>query len=133
MKTQNWMLFALLGLTLLLGACSEHNCSLDTESDKKTFGDLAPATSGANSCFVSNGELVATHPDKSVDEVATSYKKALEAKKYEVKMEAHQGERGNGESYEGKRLLLKKGDKEAGVVIYPLTEGIIETVTMVRK
>jgi hypothetical protein len=133
MKTHVYVLFALLASTLALGACSEHNCSLDTESDRKKFGDLAPATSGANSCFVSNGELVATHPDKSVDEVADAYKRALEAKKYDVTVEKHEGQRANGKSYEGKRLMLEKGDKQAGVVIYPLTEGIIETVTVVRE
>lgn len=115
-----------------LSACSEHDCSLDTEADEQTFGALAPATAGANSCFVSQGNLVATHPGVSVEEAAETYKTKLEAKEYSVQLEDYTGERANGKEFEGKRLVLKKGD-DAGVVrLYPLTEGIVEAVISVN-
>ncbi len=133
MKNIHWLVLTLVGLSFALTGCSGHDCSLDTDGDKEKFGDIAPATAGAHSCFVSNGELVATHPDMSIDKVAEAYKTKLEAAKYEVKLEEHNGTRSNGKTYEGKRLLLKKDGKKAGVVVYPLSENIVETVTVVLE
>ena len=127
-----------------LAACSEHDCDLDSEEAKRTFGEVAGMTKGANHCFVSDGaafgdlaadgpspkELSASHYDATVDEVASKYESFLKEKGWEVKVEPHTGKRGNGESYEGKRVLAKKDGRQLGTIVYELTDKIIDTTTV---
>lgn len=114
-----------------LGAvgCSKHDCKLESESDKADFGEVAEMTKGAFSCFPSNGELVASFgEDQKVDAVATKYKTFLESKSWKVEVKDHEGKRSNGGSYQGKMILATSGDKKLGVIVYPLSDKIVETV-----
>jgi hypothetical protein len=137
-------LLLLLGLAGALTACSEHDCKLETEEAKRAFGDVAGMTKGANHCFVSAGplfadlaadgpppqELAATHYSTTIDAVAKKYEAFLVAQGWEVRVEPHTGKRGNGEPYEGKRVLAKKGDRQLGTIVYELGKGIIDTTSM---
>ena len=137
-------LLLLLALGGSLAACSEHDCDLDSEEAKRTFGEVAAMTKGANHCFVSSGpafagldaegvsslELATSHYDTTIDEVAKKYESFLTEKGWEVRVEPHTGKRGNGEPYEGKRVLAKKGDRQLGTIVYELTDRIIDTTTI---
>lgn len=112
-----------------LAGCSKHDCDLSSEADQKAFGEVAEMTKGAHSCMVSNNELIATHPDVSVTEVADKYKAFLESKSWKVELKDHKGERANGKPLEGKVLLAQNGDKKSTTLVYPLADTIIETVT----
>ena len=131
---------AVLVASVLLVGCSEHDCKLETEEHKKAFGDIAGMTKGANTCFVGMPgigahlamdkpppELSATHYETTVDEVTKKYESFLKEKGWEVNVQPHTGKRGNGEPYEGKMVLAKKGDRQVGSIIYELTSGIIDT------
>lgn len=128
-----------------LAGCSEHDCKLETEEQKQTFGEIAGMTKGANTCFVAlpsigdslamDGgkaplELAATHYETTVDEVAKKYESFLKEKGWEVTVQPHTGKRGNGEPYEGKMVLAKKGERQLGSIIYELTTGIVDTTIM---
>jgi hypothetical protein len=141
-------LLLLVGLAGALTACSEHDCKLDTEAAKTAFGDVAGMTKGANHCFVSTGpifaelaadgppplELATSHYGTTIDAVAKKYEAFLVGNGWEVRVEPHTGKRGNGEAYEGKRVLAKKGDRQLGTIVYELGKGIIDTTTMeIRK
>lgn len=117
-----------IGASLGLLGCAKHDCKLESESDKADFGEVAEMTKGAFSCFPSNGELVASFGDEKVENVATKYKTFLESKSWKVDVKEHEGKRGSGESYQGKMILAQSGDKKLGVIVYPLSEKIIETV-----
>jgi hypothetical protein len=108
--------------------CAKHDCKLDAESDKADFGEVAEMTKGAFSCYPANGELVASFGDEKVENVATKYKTFLESKSWKVEVREHQGKRSNGESYDGKMILATSGDKKLGVIVYPLSDKLIETV-----
>lgn len=137
-------LLLLLGVVGSLTACSKHDCKLETEAAERAFGDVAEMTKGANTCFVSAGpmfgdlaaggpppqELAATHYKTTIDEVSKKYETFLTGHDWEVRVEAHTGKRGNGQPYEGKRVLAKKGDRQLGTIVYELGEGIIDTTTM---
>lgn len=134
----------LLALACSLAACSEHDCKLETEEDKKTFGEIAGMTKGADHCYVSAGsindeleangastkQLAATHYDTNVEDVTKKYEAFLKQKGWDVVVEKHTGKRGNGEAYEGKRVLAKKDGRQLGTVIYELGDKIIDTVTL---
>ena len=135
------LLVALVGS---LAACSEHDCSLDNEESKKLFGDIAAMTKGAEHCYVSAGsindaleadgastqQLIATHYKTTVDDVAKRYESFLKEKGWEVVVEKHEGKRGNGEAYEGKRILAKKDGRQLGTIVYELGDKIIDTATL---
>jgi hypothetical protein len=125
------LVIALVCSSFALSACSEHNCSLNSERDEEKFGELAPVTAGADSCFISEGDLVATHPGMSVEEGAQAYKTKLEAKTYSVEVEDYSGQRGNGGEFEGKRVIFEKGEDTGVVRVYPLTDTIVEAVISV--
>lgn len=108
--------------------CSKHDCSLDAPEDQQTFGVLAEATSGASSCFVSNGELVAVHGGTDVAGVAEGYKGKLEGLGYSVELKDHTGQRANGGTFEGKALTASKDGKSTNVLVYPLGDSVIEAV-----
>lgn len=136
----------LIAVLAALAGCSEHDCKLETEEQKQTFGEIAGMTKGANTCFVAlpsiNAgfemdapakpplELSATHYETTVDEVAKKYESFLKEKGWEVTVQPHTGKRGNGEPYEGKMVLAKKGERQVGSIIYELTTGIIDTTIM---
>lgn len=122
-------ILALAGILLGANACSKHDCDLASEADKAKFGEVAEMTGGAHSCMVSGAELIATHPDMSIDEVAKKYEGFLASKSWEVKIEDYASKRANGKDLEGKLVVAKSGDKELRTVVYPLTPTIIETVT----
>lgn len=138
------LLTAFLVLGAALTGCSEHDCKLETEEQKQTFGEIAAMTKGANTCFVASPsigaelalggkpplELAATHYETTVDEVAKKYETFLKGKGWEVNVQPHTGKRGNGEPYEGKMVLAKKGERQVGSIIYELTTGIIDTTIM---
>ena len=113
-------------------ACSKHKCDLSSGSDKTTFGDVAPMTGGAFSCFVSNGELVASHGDTSVDKVTAKYKAFLEKDGWKVSIEDTHGKRSNGNSYDGKTITSEKAGKKVSTLVYPLSGDLIETVSTVQ-
>jgi len=115
-----------------LGACSKHKCDLSSGSDKETFGDVAPMTHGAFSCYVSNGELVASHGSTTVDKVTDKYKAFLEKDGWSVTVEDKHGERANGNPYDGKVIKAEKGGKKALTIVYPLAGDLIETDTAVK-
>jgi hypothetical protein len=137
-------LLLLLVLSGSVAACSEHDCKLDSDEAKRAFGEVAGMTKGANHCFVSSGpmfaeldaegassqELAASHYDTTIDEVAKKYEAFLVEHGWEVRVEPHTGKRGNGESYEGKRVLAKKGDRQLGTIVYELGPRIIDTTTI---
>lgn len=137
-------LFFLLGATSLLAAgCSKHDCKLETEDAKRTFGEVAGMTKGANHCFVSTPmlgelsadgaspvELAASHYGTTIDKVATKYESFLREHGWEVRVEPHTGKRGNGEPYTGKRVLAKKNGRQLGTIVYELGDGIIDTTTI---
>jgi hypothetical protein len=133
----------LLGVIGSLAGCSKHDCKLETEEAKRTFGEVAGMTKGANHCFVSspmlgelaaNGashiELAATHYGTNIDKVAKKYESFLRENGWEVRVEPHTGKRGNGEPYEGKRVLAKKNGRQLGTIVYELGDGIIDTTTV---
>jgi hypothetical protein len=124
----------ILGFALALAAagCSKHDCELASESDKKNFGEVAEMTGGAANCFLSNGELIATHGDTSVDKITDKYKAFLEGKGWKTEVKDHTGKRSNGNEYKGKLLAAEKGDLKIGTLIYPLGDTLIETVTITR-
>jgi hypothetical protein len=125
--------FALCVALAVVGfGCSKHDCKLESESDKKAFGEVAEMTGGAFSCFVSNSELVASHGDTTVEKVTDKYKAFLESKGYKTELKDHKGERSNGKSYEGKMLFAEKDGAKIGTLIYPLGENLIETVTITK-
>ena len=119
-------------LIIALGACSKHKCDLSAEADKQAFGEIAAMTGGAFSCFVSNGELIASHGDTTVDAVVTKYQGFLEGQGWKVSVKDHKGERANGKPYEGKIMAAEKGGKTAATIVYPLSDKLIETVTAVK-
>lgn len=119
-------------LVMGVGACSKHTCDLSSGSDKTTFGDVAPMTGGAFSCFVSNGELVATHGDTTVDAVVTKYKAFLEKDGWKLGVEDYKGSRANGKPVEGKTIAAEKGGKKTSTLVYPLSDKLIETVTSTK-
>jgi hypothetical protein len=137
-------LLLLVGLAGSLTACSKHDCKLETEAAKRAFGDVAGMTKGANHCFVSSGpifaelsadgtppqELAASHYKTTIDAVSKKYEAFLVEQGWEVRVEPHTGKRGNGQPYEGKRVLAKKSDRQLGTIVYELAEGIIDTTTM---
>ena len=129
----NKLAFAsLLVLVAVAPACKKHKCDLSNGSDKETFGDIAPMTHGAFSCFVSNGELVASHGDTTVDKVTDKYKAFLDKDGWSVSVEDKHGERANGNPYDGKLIKSEKGGKKVTTLVYPLTTTIIETDTAVK-
>ncbi len=129
----------ILATTMLLG-CSEHDCELENDEQKKAFGEIAAMTKGANHCFVSNQaagflgepdlELAATHYQATVDEVATKYASFLKGKGWEVELKDYDGKRANGKPLTGKMVLARKDGRNLGTTVYALSEGIIETATM---
>jgi hypothetical protein len=123
---------AIVVVFLGLAACSKHKCDLSSGSDKETFGDVAPMTGGAFSCFVSNGELVASHGDTTVDAITTKYQAFLEKDGWKVSVEEKTGQRSNGKSYQGKTVTADKGGKKVTTLVYPLTDKLIESVTTVK-
>ena len=137
-------LLLILGVTGSLAACSKHDCKLETEEAKRTFGEVAGMTKGANHCFVSSGpifgdlsadgasaqELAASHYDTTVDEVAKKYETFLVKHGWDVRVEPHKGERANGKPYEGKRVLAKKDGRQLGTIVYELGDRIIDTTTV---
>lgn len=125
---------ALLLLALSLGAagCSKHECKLESDSDKQAFAEVAEMTGGAFSCFVSNGELVASHGDTTVDAVTDKYKAWLEKNGWKAEVKEHKGERANGKPYEGKMMTAEKGGKKLATLIYPLGDKLIETVIITK-
>ena len=125
--------FASMVLVLAFAAgCSKHKCDLSSGSDKETFGDVAPMTHGAFSCYVSNGDLVASHGDSSVDKVSDKYKAFLEKDGWTVSVQEKHGQRANGNPYDGKLITSEKGGKKVTTVVYPLTGNLIETVSSVK-
>jgi hypothetical protein len=133
MTMKNLMVGAVCLVVMALPACAKHKCDLSSGSDKETFGDVAPMTHGAFSCFVSNGELVASFGDTTVADVTSKYQAYLEKNGYtNVKTEDKHGSRSNGKSYEGKIVMAEKSGKKVGTLIYPLTDKLIETVTTVQ-
>ena len=116
-------------LMIGVGACSKHKCDLSSGSDKQTFGDVAPMTGGAFSCMVSDGELVATFGDTTVDAVVTKYKAFLEKDGWKVSVEDYKGERANGKPLEGKTVKADKAGKNVSTLVYPLSDKLIETVS----
>ena len=120
-------------MVAVAAACSKHKCDLSSGSDKETFGDVAPMTHGAFSCFVSNGELVASHGDTSVADITAKYQAFLEKDGWTgVKIEDKHGTRANGNSYEGKIITAEKSGKNVSTLIYPLSVNLIETVSTVK-
>ena len=120
-------------MVMVVAACSKHKCDLSSGSDKETFGDVAPMTHGAFSCFVSNGELVASFGDTSVADVTAKYQAFLEKDGWTgIKTEDKHGTRSNGNPYEGKIITAEKNGKKVGTLIYPLSGNLIETVSTVK-
>ena len=114
-------------------ACAKHKCDLSSGSDKETFGDVAPMTHGAFSCFVSNGELVASFGDSSVADVTSKYQAYLEKDGWtSIKTEDKHGTRSNGNSYDGKIITAEKNGKKVATLIYPLSGSLIETSSIVK-
>ena len=72
-------------LALAAVGCSKHDCDL-SGGDESKFGEVAEMTGGAHSCSVMNSELIAVHPDKSVDEIATKYESFLKSKSWTVEV-----------------------------------------------
>lgn len=111
-----------------LGGCAKHDCKLESDAEKSAFGDIAPMTKGAFSCFSRTEdnmgmskphlELAATFGDSSIDKVTDQYKSFLDKNGWTTTVEPHTGKRGNGKTYEGKMLLAKKGDRQVGAIIY---------------
>jgi hypothetical protein len=128
----------LTSLVVSTSACSKHKCELESDAEKEAFGTLAEMTQGASICLVSNGpegkpEMVATHGDgATVDGVAGKYKTFLEGKQWQVETKPHSGTRANGKPYEGQVVKATAGGKTAMTLIYPLSEELIETVTIVE-
>ena len=125
----------LLALPLVLASlgCSKHKCELESETDKKSFGEVAEMTGGAFNCMLSNGELIATHgDDATVDGVTDKYKAFLEGKGWKTEVQPHTGTRSNGNSYEGKMLLAEKDGTKLGTLVYPLGDKLIETVSVTK-
>jgi hypothetical protein len=130
---KNLMAVGAVSMLLALSACAKHKCDLSSGSDKETFGDVAPMTHGAFSCFVSNGELVASFGDTSVADVTAKYQAYLEKEGWtSIKTEDKHGTRSNGGSYEGKIITAEKSGKKVGTLIYPLSGNLIETVSTVK-
>lgn len=125
-------LIALAALVLVVQGCSKHDCKLESDSEKQSFGEIAEMTGGAFSCFVSNGELVASHGDTTVAAVTDKYKAWLEKAGYKVEVKDHKGERANGKPYEGKMLMAEKDGKKVGTLIYELGDKLIETVIITK-
>jgi hypothetical protein len=119
-------------LTIAVGACSKHKCDLSSDADKQAFGDIAAMTGGAFSCMVSNGELIASHGDTTVDAIVTKYKAFLEKEGWKVSVEDYKGQRANGKPLEGKLIGAEKGGKKSVTLVYPLAEKLIETNTAVK-
>ena len=119
-------------LCLALAGCSKHKCDLSSGSDKETFGDVAPVTKGAFSCFVSNGELVASFGDTTVDAVVTKYKASFEKDGWKVAVDDYKGTRANGNAFEGKMMTSEKGGKKVKTLVYPLADKLIETSSTVN-
>ena len=119
-------------MMVALGACSKHKCDLSSDSDKQSFGEIAAMTGGAFSCMVSNGELIASHGDTTVDAIVAKYKSFLEGQGWKVTVEDYKGQRANGKPLEGKLVGAEKGGKKAITLVYPLAEKLIETVTTVK-
>jgi hypothetical protein len=115
-----------------LAGCSKHSCDLSSDADKQSFGEIAAMTGGAHHCMVSNGELVATHGDNTVDAITGKYKTFLEQAGWKVDVTDHKGERANGKPLEGKLMRAEKGGKVATTLVYPLADTLIETVTAVK-
>jgi hypothetical protein len=113
---------------LALQGCAKHECKLESDADKQAFGGVAEMTGGAFSCFVSNGELVASHGDTNVAAVTDKYKAWLEKAGYKVEVKDHKGQRSNGKAYEGKMLMAEKDGKKVGTLIYELGDKLVETV-----
>lgn len=128
------MLTLLGACALMVGAaaCSKHKCDLSSGSDKQTFGEIAPMTGGAFSCMVTDGELIATHGDTTVDAIVTKYKAFLEKDGWKVAVADYKGERANGKPLEGKTVTADKGSKKINTLVYPLGEKLIETVSSVK-
>lgn len=123
----------LVAMVFVVAACSKHKCDLSSGSDKETFGDVAPMTHGAFSCFVSNGELVASHGDTSVADVTAKYQAFLEKDGWTgVKIDDKHGTRSNGNPYEGKIVTAEKSGKKVTTLVYPLSGNLIETVSTVK-
>jgi hypothetical protein len=133
----------LVGTSMLLGGCSEHDCEFANEDQKAALGEVAGMTKGANSCSASmqsagllgepNLELNATHYEATVDKVTSQYETFLKGKGWEVEVKDHEGKRANGNPLEGKMVLAKKDGRNLGTIIYELTDGIVETTTMEVK
>ena len=123
----------LVAIVSVVAACSKHKCDLSSGSDKETFGEIAPMTHGAFSCFASNGELVASHGDTSVADVTAKYQAFLEKDGWtSVKVEDKHGTRSNGNPYEGKTITAEKSGKKVSTLVYPLSGNLIETVITVK-
>jgi len=130
---KNLMAVGAVSMVLALSACAKHKCDLSNGSDKETFGEVAPMTHGAFSCFVSNGELVASFGDTTVADVTAKYQAFLEKDGWtNIKTEDKHGTRANGKSYEGKIIKAEKAGKKVGTLIYPLSDKLIETVSTVQ-
>jgi len=126
------LLFAV-ALSLTSFGCAKHKCELESETDKKNFGEVAEMTGGAFNCMLSNGELIATHgDDATVDAVTDKYKAFLEGKGWKTEVKPHTGTRSNGNSYEGKMLLAEKDGTKLGTLVYPLGDKLIETVSVTK-
>ena len=123
----------LVAMVMVAGACAKHKCDLSSGSDKETYGDVAPMTHGAFSCYVSDGTLVASFGDTSVADVTAKYQAFLEKDGWtNIKTEDKHGTRSNGNSYDGKILMAEKNGKKVGTLIYPLSGNLIETVSTVK-
>ncbi len=120
-------------LVLSIVGCAKHKCDLPSAEDKKTFGDIAEMTKGAERCDVTNGELHATHYKANVDNVTAKYKKVLEAKAYKVEVSDHEGTRSNGKPLTGKLIVAEASGQKMNTLVYLLTDGIVETVTAPAK
>jgi hypothetical protein len=123
----------LFAMVAVVGACAKHKCDLSSGSDKETWGDVAPMTHGAFSCYVSNGELIASFGDTNVADVTSKYQAYLEKEGWtNIKTEDKHGTRSNGNPYEGKIISAEKNGKKVGTLIYPLSGNLIETDSIVK-
>lgn len=133
MKMLRWVShWAVLGAALTAVGCSKHDCDLSSGSDESKFGEIAEMTGGAHSCSVISAELIAVHPDKSIDEIATKYETFLKSKSWSVEVKDHKSTRANGKPLEGKLLLAEAGGKKLTTLVYNLSDTLIETVTSVE-